>query len=314
MHSSLSSHGGDLKTDTVTIIGATLDLQEKVVSQAMTPISDVFMLSIESKLDYELLKTICLTGHSRVPVYEEVDVPATDKPGIVNKAKKIVGILLVKQCVLLDPKDAIPLRKLPLNKVPFVPKNMSLLGILDRFQEGRSHMAIVSRLSVEKAQSVKKVAKRGLTQRLRERVGMGDSGSSSESSEDESESEEGGKKKKRGRRKKVKGDEKEKKEKEKEDSTPPFAPNDMDGEATLLGEPAAGGTISEKDFAAASPGLSKVKSAGTDLEMGVVANKDKTKRSSSVKHGRFGSCGLEQMMPADAVLGKEGAEDVSMLS
>jgi metal transporter CNNM len=33
MHSSMSSLGGDLKTDTVTIIGATLDLQEKVVKQ-----------------------------------------------------------------------------------------------------------------------------------------------------------------------------------------------------------------------------------------------------------------------------------------
>lgn len=33
MHSSQGVHGGDLKTDTVTIIGATLDLQEKVVKQ-----------------------------------------------------------------------------------------------------------------------------------------------------------------------------------------------------------------------------------------------------------------------------------------
>lgn len=120
MHSSLSPHGGDLKNDTVTIIGATLDLQEKVVMQAMTPISDVFMLHIDSKLDYELLKKICQTGHSRVPVYEEVDipVPAVKAQGLrskvgkesekgspkTEKAKKIVGILLVKQCVLLDPK------------------------------------------------------------------------------------------------------------------------------------------------------------------------------------------------------------------
>lgn len=83
----------------------------------MTPIQDVFMLSIESKLDYKLLRKICLTGHSRVPVYEEVDVPI---PGISTldldeavaggrgrsrsqTVKKIVGILLVKQCVLLDP-------------------------------------------------------------------------------------------------------------------------------------------------------------------------------------------------------------------
>jgi len=55
MHSHMGEHGGDLKDDTVTIIGATLDLQEKVVSQAMTPIEDVFMLSIEAKLDYDTL-------------------------------------------------------------------------------------------------------------------------------------------------------------------------------------------------------------------------------------------------------------------
>ena len=59
------------------------------------------------------------------------------------------------------------MRKIPLNKVPFVPNNEPLLGILDKFQEGRSHMAIVSRFSVERATSVKKAVKRGLTQRLR---------------------------------------------------------------------------------------------------------------------------------------------------
>lgn len=182
-------------------------------------------------------------------------------------------------------------------------------------------MAIVSRLSVEKAQSVKKVAKRGLTQRLRERVGMGDSSSSGDSSEseDESGSEDGGKKKWGRRRKskeKVKEDEKKSSE---EDCPPSLTTDDMDGEATLRGEPTAGGTISEKDFAAASEarsGRSKVKGnrqGSADLEMGVVA--DKTKRRSSFRQGGtvgFGS-GLEQMMPADAVLGKEGAEDVSSI-
>lgn len=50
--------------------------------------------------------------------------------------------------------DATPLRNIPLNKVPFVPNNEPLLGILDKFQEGRSHMAIVSRFSVEKVLSI----------------------------------------------------------------------------------------------------------------------------------------------------------------
>jgi metal transporter CNNM len=61
----------------------------------MTPIENVFMLSIDSKLDYALMKKICLTGHSRVPVYEEVEIPV-DSKGRMEKVKKIIGILLVK--------------------------------------------------------------------------------------------------------------------------------------------------------------------------------------------------------------------------
>ncbi|KAJ4498585.1 hypothetical protein C8R41DRAFT_817128, partial [Lentinula lateritia] len=179
MHSSTSVHGGDLKTDTVAIIGATLDLQEKVVSQAMTPLSSVFMLSIDAELNFDLLKKIINTGHSRIPVYEEVDIPVSVKtvevgqsgPSI-QKVQKIIGILLVKQCVLLNPNDAILIRDMQLNKVPFIPQNESLLGILDKFQEGRSHLAIVSRFSVEKAKSAKKAVKHSLATRLKERVGI----------------------------------------------------------------------------------------------------------------------------------------------
>lgn len=45
MHSSAGEHGGDLNTDTITIIGATLDLQEKVVRQvscALAVYSSIF--------------------------------------------------------------------------------------------------------------------------------------------------------------------------------------------------------------------------------------------------------------------------------
>ena len=76
MHSDAGELGGDLRRDTVTIIGGALDLQEKVVKQAMTPIENVFMLSIDAKLDYETLRRVCLTGHSRIPVYEEIEMSA----------------------------------------------------------------------------------------------------------------------------------------------------------------------------------------------------------------------------------------------
>lgn len=44
MHSSHATHGGDLKTDTVTIIGATLDLQEKVVKQVSRTLNAISVI------------------------------------------------------------------------------------------------------------------------------------------------------------------------------------------------------------------------------------------------------------------------------
>ncbi|KAJ3783690.1 hypothetical protein GGU10DRAFT_360165 [Lentinula aff. detonsa] len=306
MHSSMATHGGDLKTDTVTIIGATLDLQEKIVKQAMTPIKDVFMLSIDSELDYNLIKKICMTGHSRVPVYEEIEVPvhgqgASNGRGRTQNqiVKRIIGILLVKQCVLLDPRKSVPLRQIPLNKVFFVPQNESLLGILDKFQEGRSHMAIVSRFSREKAASVKKVVKRSLTRRLRERV-LGDS---SDSSDDEGQKDTGTKKKFQPRRK-IKDIEE----------------RSEDGEVTLKGGHTDEGpsrSISRSDTST-DPRITDLTAAEFDRFQGVTAiatgseNRPKSRRPSfqltRAAAGLASISNLEQSMPADAVLAKEGAE------
>ncbi|KAJ7157300.1 hypothetical protein C8R46DRAFT_1355653 [Mycena filopes] len=296
MHSSHATHGGDLRTDTVTIIGATLDLQEKVVRQAMTPISEVFMLSIDSLLDYDLLKQICLTGHSRVPVYEEFDVNG-------NKLKKIIGILLVKQCVLLDPKDAIPLRKIPLNKVPFIPNNEPLLGLLDKFQEGRSHMAIVSRFSTEKAASVKKAVKRGLTQRLRQHVGMGDSDSSDE---DEKES-----KHNTSRKKKVKDIEEGIEEDFEGDTlgSVMLTANNGNGNGHANGN----SRVIEKDFSphrGRGGGVGgRTKESSRDREDGPPKSRRTSFQLPKAVAGMTSMSMLEQSMPADAVLGKAGAAE-----
>jgi metal transporter CNNM len=115
--------GGDLVSDTITIVGGALDLQVKTAKEAMTPIEDVFMLPIDAKLDYETLAMVVRSGHSRVPVFEEVEIPVLAAGGKEKrKVKRIKGILLVKQvgdsiilqsihadvahfqCVLLDPE------------------------------------------------------------------------------------------------------------------------------------------------------------------------------------------------------------------
>ena len=75
---------------------------------------------------------------------------------------------------------------MPLTKVLAIPHNMSLQGILNTFQDGRSHMAIVSGLSinVEKAVSVKKAVKKNMAQRIMDSVGISESSDSSDSDEE----------------------------------------------------------------------------------------------------------------------------------
>ncbi|OCH89964.1 DUF21-domain-containing protein [Obba rivulosa] len=311
MHSYQGELGGDLKKDTVTIIGGALDLQEKVVQQAMTKIEDVFMLSIDDKLGYETLRKICLTGHSRVPVYEEVEVPIvprvlddtmpapppadkSGRPPKTQKVKKIIGILLVKQCVLLDPKEETPLRNIPLNKVPFVPKNESLLGILDKFQEGRSHMAIVSRFSVDRAASVKQAVKRGLTQRLRDKVGMGESGSDTEDSDSDSESERDEKASKRRSKRKSRGSARSSENEQtlREDSTEQGADAEGSAERKKKRRSKSKRRHKEKDLEAGNAEAEKSRSRHPSMSLPVPT------------WGRW-----EQSMPADAVLTKESAEE-----
>ncbi|KZT59176.1 DUF21-domain-containing protein, partial [Calocera cornea HHB12733] len=185
MHAATEHIGGDLQQDTVAIVGGALDLQEKVAADAMTPINKTFMLDLESKLDYETLATIVKSGHSRIPVFHQIEVGG-------KKVTKIIGILLVKQCVLLDPADATPLRDIPLNAVPSVPYDEPLQGILNRFQEGRSHMAIVSRIPRHtKELSLRNEsladAKESLSRRFFRHFGHGDSSSSGDSSSEEDE-------------------------------------------------------------------------------------------------------------------------------
>jgi metal transporter CNNM len=159
----------------------------------MTGIEEVFMLPLDAKLDYETLGQVVRSGHSRIPVYTMVEVPdiASGKAGQIRTDKRILGNLLVKSCVLLDPEDATPLATMPLNTMPSVPWDEPLTQILNVFQEGRSHMAIVSkrgkRLTQEAGgdtESVMSSAAVGMRKRIlrkiKEKVAGSDSGSSDE--------------------------------------------------------------------------------------------------------------------------------------
>lgn len=148
-HSKTAQHGGDLSIDAVTIMRGALDLQEKKVKNSMTYIDDVFMLPAKAKLDRPTIQRIFESGHSRIPIYEYVDDEA-DRAAVqageyseVGQHRKIIGCLLAKNLLLLDPDDEVPLAKVSTNTIPSVQDDLPLFDILNIFQEGRSHLAVV---------------------------------------------------------------------------------------------------------------------------------------------------------------------------
>ena len=169
-------------------------------------------------------------------------------------------------------------------------------------------MAIVTRTSVEKASSLKKAVKKSITQRIKNRVGISDS--SSDSSSDE----EPRSKRKKGMR--VTG---------RSNSSEGSMTGTSDREDTLQSEAATDKEDSGRSFSFRKKRKrSKKRVRVEDVEMGTVKPEQEveserelqgipsqSKKASFVQFAL--NTGLEQSMPADAVLAKEGANDVSKI-
>ncbi|KAJ1020663.1 hypothetical protein NDA16_004056 [Ustilago loliicola] len=121
-----------LHEDEVTIIRAVLELNDKTVRDVMTPIEDVFIMSSDTILDEEGVAKLVQSGYSRVPIHE---------PG---KKDAIVGMLLVKNLIQYDPEDAQAVSSFHLTPLPEASTDLTLLDCLNYFQQGRSHMILVS--------------------------------------------------------------------------------------------------------------------------------------------------------------------------
>jgi metal transporter CNNM len=124
-------YGTKLHVDEVTIIHGALDLAAKTVTAVMIPMKQVYMLEIDTELNHNVMADILASGHSRIPVFED-------------HKSNIVGLLLVKRLIVLDPDDARPLRDLVYRKPILVGPNESCYAILNEFQKGRSHIALVT--------------------------------------------------------------------------------------------------------------------------------------------------------------------------
>lgn len=103
------------------------------VNEVMTPLINVFMLSADERLGFDVVAKIFKTGYSRIPVYE------------VSKSN-IVGLLFVKDLIFLDPEDEIPVKNFVHifgRGLHFVWADDNLGDVLKLLKSGKSHMAVV---------------------------------------------------------------------------------------------------------------------------------------------------------------------------
>lgn len=121
-----------LNQDEVTIISAVLDLKEKSVGSIMTPMDDVFTMSSDTILDEKTMDIILSAGYSRIPIH----APENDQ--------NFVGMLLVKILITYDPEDGKRVSDFALATLPETRPETSCLDIVNFFQEGKSHMVLVS--------------------------------------------------------------------------------------------------------------------------------------------------------------------------
>uniref|UniRef100_A0A0D6QYX9 CNNM transmembrane domain-containing protein n=1 Tax=Araucaria cunninghamii TaxID=56994 RepID=A0A0D6QYX9_ARACU len=141
MHGNEAGKGGELTHDETTIIAGALEMTQKTALNAMTPISKAFSLDVNAKLDMHMMNLIMTKGHSRVPVYS-------------GTPTNIIGLILVKNLLTIRPEDDTCIRNVTIRKIPRVPDHMPLYDILNEFQKGQSHIAVVVKFSKERKESL----------------------------------------------------------------------------------------------------------------------------------------------------------------
>jgi len=130
---SSSSHEDSLNEQQVRMIHAAIQSKRETVATHMIPVERVFSISSKTVLNNNTLLEIRRKGFSRVPVYHDTDTDC------------FVGILLVKRLLAINANESLNLEnsQIDLRQPVVTSPSESLLNLLDIFEHGRSHMAIV---------------------------------------------------------------------------------------------------------------------------------------------------------------------------
>jgi len=123
-------HGG-LTEDEVMIMHGAMDLKNLTAADVLIKRDELFMLSTDTKLTGDVMASMIASGHSRIPVYED-------------HKDNLCGLLLVKRLIVLDPEDERVVGSLGLRQPIYVRPDLPLLDLLNEFQTGKSHMAVIT--------------------------------------------------------------------------------------------------------------------------------------------------------------------------
>jgi len=135
---------GNLTSVSAGIMQGALNFANLTIESVMTEWKSVFYLESDAKLDFQTLERIFKSGHSRVPV---VEVTGSHYKG---QRLCVIGLLFVKDLILLDPEDELPVRNIIdtfLHDVKHIDHNTGVKSVMEEFRRGRSHLAIVRKHS-----------------------------------------------------------------------------------------------------------------------------------------------------------------------
>lgn len=117
--------------DELKIMHGVMKLTHMTAKHNMVSLSKVEMLEINTKIDAPALKKILEDGYSRLPVYDRLK-------------HNVRGFLLVKRLIVVSPNEGGTVGGQHIENMVVVHEDIGMLDLLNKFQEKRIHIALVT--------------------------------------------------------------------------------------------------------------------------------------------------------------------------
>ncbi len=122
--------------DEVSMVEGALQMKTKLALDVYTPMRLVFAIPFDMILSEKHVVQIYSHGFSRVPVY----IPNPEKE---KDKQAICGVLMTKQLIVVNMSDNRPVSTLPLHVPQCVSPKINMVDLLNLFQAGGCHLALV---------------------------------------------------------------------------------------------------------------------------------------------------------------------------